>query len=114
LGKLRRSGAGGEDSLTAIRRELWEETGIRASETEIEFLRSVRDRNCFYDHYCLKWNGSVEDVVLLPGETDGVKWVDFNEIHRMIAAGEICRIIAGQFLEEEPRLLKRQSAQELV
>lgn len=102
----------GEDSLTAIQRELWEETGIRATEAEFEFLRSVRDKNCFYDHYCLKWNGTAQDVILLPGETDAVKWVDFDELHRMIEAGEICEIIAGQFLEEEPQLLKRQSAQE--
>ena len=102
----------GEDSLTAIRRELWEETGIRAELSELEFLRSVRDRNCFYDHYCLKWTGSADEVVLLPGETDAVKWVSFPEIHRMIAAGDICQIIAQQFLEEELQLLKRQSAQE--
>lgn len=103
----------GEDSLCAIQRELWEETGIRAQPEEFEFLRSVRDRNCFYDHYCLKWQGSEEDVVLLPGETDAVKWVDFEQVHRMIQAGQICRIIAQQFLEEEPRLRKRQSAQDL-
>ena len=102
----------GEDSLTAIRRELWEETGIRAELWELEFLRSVRDRNCFYDHYCLKWTGSADEIVLLPGETDAVKWISFPEIHRMIAAGDICQIIAQQFLEEEPQLLKRQSAQE--
>lgn len=103
----------GEDSLTAIRRELWEETGIRAEVSDLEFLRSVRDRNCFYDHYCLKWTGSADEIILLPGETDAVKWASFPEIHRMIAAGEICQIIALQFLEEEPQLLKRQSAQEL-
>lgn len=102
----------GEDSLTAIRRELWEETGIRASESEFEFLRSVRDKNCFFDHYCLEWRGSAEDVVLLPGETDGVQWADFERVHRMIEDGQICRIIAEQFLQEEPELLKRQSAQD--
>jgi 8-oxo-dGTP pyrophosphatase MutT (NUDIX family) len=102
----------GEDSLTAIRRELWEETGIREEKEKFEFLNTSRDEHKFYDHYCLKWNGTVEDVVLLPGETDAVKWVTFDKIHRMIAAGEICRIIAQQFLEEEPKLLARQSAQE--
>ena len=103
----------GEDSLTAIRRELWEETGIRAEIYDLEFLRSVRDRNCFYDHYCLKWTGSADEIVLLPGETDAVQWVSFDDIHRMIGTGEICRIIGQQFLDEEPQLLKRQSAQDL-
>lgn len=104
----------GEDSLTAICRELGEETGIQMPRTAFEFLRSVRDRNCFYDHYCLRWDGSADAVVLQPGETDAVKWADFREIHRMIDRGEICHIIAQQFLEEEPTLLARQSAQESV
>ena len=102
----------GEDSLTAIQRELWEETGIRAEPDAFEFLNTSRDRNCFYDHYCLHWQGSVEDIVLLPGETDGVQWASFDQIHHMIHAGSICKIIAQQFLEEEPALLSRQSAQE--
>ena len=102
----------GEDSLTAIQRELWEETGIRAKAEDFEFLNTTRDRNCFYDHYCLKWQGRVEDVVLLPGETDDVKWVNFAQFHRMIRSGEICQIIARQFFEEEQELLSRQSAQD--
>ena len=44
----------GETSRKAIARELFEETGIRAGEEEFEFLRTVRDKNAFYDHYCLK------------------------------------------------------------
>lgn len=101
----------GEDSITAICRELWEETGIRADVEEFEFLRTVRDKNTFFDHYCLKCRVPVGDIVLLPGETDDVKWVTFAQIHRMIEDGQICDIIARQFLEEEPKLLARQSAQ---
>ena len=94
----------GEDSLSAIQRELWEETGIRAEKSQFQFLRTARDKNSFFDHYCLHWQGGVDQIVLLPGETDGVRWCDFEEIHRMINAGEICKIIAEQFLEEEPTL----------
>ena len=94
----------GEDSITAIVRELFEETGIRAEPEEFRLLRSVREDTCFYDHYCLKRSIPVEDVVLLPGETDGVRWVTFDQIHQMIRDGEICRIIARQFLQEEPTL----------
>lgn len=101
----------GEDSITAICRELWEETGIRAAAEEFEFLRTVWDRNTFFDHYCLRCRVPVEQIVLLPGETDDVKWVTFEEVHQMIEAGEICDVIAQQFLEEEPNLLARQSAQ---
>ena len=44
----------GETSRQAIVRELFEETGIRAEQEEFELLDSGRDRNCFYDFYCLK------------------------------------------------------------
>ena len=101
----------GEDSLTAIQRELYEETGICAEPEAFEFLDSNRDRFCFYDHYCLKWQGRVEDVVLQPGETDGVKWVTFAQVDGMIRRGEICQIIGRQFYEEEQKLLNRQYAQ---
>ncbi len=94
----------GEDSLTAIQRELFEETGIRAEKEQFHFLRTTRDKNCFFDHYCLRWVGKVEDIVLLPGETDGVRWCSFEEVHRLIEEGQICSIIAAQFLEEEPTL----------
>ncbi len=102
----------GETSLQAIARELFEETGIRAEEAEFEFLRSVRDKTCFYDHYCLRRQVPLEEIVLLPGETDCAQWASFQQVHEMIQNKEICSIIAQQFLEEEASLRKRQSAQE--
>ena len=101
----------GESSRQAIARELFEETGIRAEMEEFEFLRSVQDKTCFYDHYCLCRDIPLGQIVLLPGETDCAKWVSFAEVHDMIRRKEICSIIARQFLQEEQTLLKRQSAQ---
>lgn len=102
----------GETSLQAIVRELFEETGIRASQEEFELLGSDRDRNCFYDFYCLRHPVPLEEIRLLPGETDGAKWVTFAQVHEMIRQGQICQIIAHQFLRQEPMLLERQIAQE--
>ena len=102
----------GETSRQAIVRELFEETGIRAQEDEFEFLRSTQDRVFFYDHYCLKRDTHLEEIVLLPGETDAVQWVTFDEIHQLIQQKKICDIIAKQFLLEEPMLRKRQTAQD--
>ena len=102
----------GETSRQAIARELFEETGIRAAEDEFEFLDSDRDAHTLYDFYCLKRQLPAEEVVLQPGETDGVKWADFEEIHGMIRNKEICRVIANQFLRQEKMLRLKQNAQE--
>ena len=98
----------GETSRQAIARELWEETGILAGEEEFVFLRRVRDKNAFYDHYCLERAVPLEKIVLLPGETDGARWATFDEVHDLIRRKRICSIIAQQFLEEEPTLRQRQ------
>lgn len=100
----------GETSLQAIARELFEETGIRAEESEFELMCSDRDAHAIYDFYCLYRSVNIEDIVLQPGETDAVRWADLDEVHMMIRKKEICRIIAGQFLRQEP-ILKRKFAQ---
>ena len=101
----------GENSRQAIVRELYEETGIRAEASEFELLTTVRERSIFYDHYCLHRQVPLHQIRLQPGETDGVRWATFDEIHEMIRNKEICGIIAAQFLHEEAELRKRQTAQ---
>ena len=98
----------GENSRQAIVRELFEETGICAQQEEFEFLSSERDRNTFCDSYCLHRAIPLSQIVLLPGETDAVMWATMEQVHKMIERGEICSIIAKQFLKYEPILLARQ------
>ena len=102
----------GETSRQAIARELYEETGIRAEEAEFELLESGKDNIAFYDYYCLRRDIPVEQIVLQPGETDGVRWASFDEVQAMIDRKEICAVIARQFLRQAPMLKKRQIAQE--
>lgn len=97
----------GETSLQAIRRELWEETGILAEESEFELLESGRDRNTFYDFYCLYRPVPLAQIRLLPGETDNVMWASFGKVHWMIRTGKICRVIAHQFRRQEKWLRLR-------
>ena len=96
----------GETSRQAIARELFEETGIQASEEEFELLDSDRDRNTFYDFYCLKRQVRLKDIRLQPGETDDVMWASFGKVRWMIRTGKICKIIGHQFflLEKQLRL----------
>ena len=102
----------GESSLQAVCRELYEETGICAEAEEFELLSSNRDVHYFYDHYCLKKDVPLNQIVLLPGETDDAQWATFSQVHEMIRKRQICQIIADQFLAEEGKLRARQDAQE--
>ena len=97
----------GETSRQAIARELFEETGIRAEEEEFELLDTDVDKNNFYDFYALKRPVSLKDIVLLPGETDGVQWASYGKIHWMIRSGRICKIIGHQFYRQEKMLKLR-------
>jgi len=98
----------GETSRQAIARELWEETGIRAAEEEFELLDTGIDGNTHYDYYCIRRNVPIEDIVLLPGETDNAQWASFERVREMIEEKKICRIIAHQFKRHEQMLLDRQ------
>lgn len=101
----------GETSLQAIRRELLEETGIAAEESEFELIGSSRDDIAFYDYYCIQRNTPLEQVVLQPGETVDAKWVTLEEVYGMIQRKEICHVIAQQFIRQAPALQAKQSAQ---
>ena len=102
----------GETSRQAIARELFEETGIKAAEEEFELLGSDRDRNTHFDFYCIRRQTPLEEIVLLPGETDGAQWVSMQQVRQMIQNGQICRVIGRQFRRQEQALLERQTSQE--
>lgn len=102
----------GETSLQAITRELREETGITAAPEEFELLSSARDRIAHYDFYCLHRSCDTP-VTLQPGETDAYQWVTFSQVHDMIAKKMICKVIANQFLRQEPLLLEKSAPDSL-
>ena len=97
----------GENSRNAIVRELFEETGIRASAQEFEYLGSGHDSCTIYDYYALKKAVPLEKIVLQPGETDAVRWVTAEEVNAMIEKGEICPVIAREFRKNEKYLREK-------
>lgn len=99
----------GEQSRTAIARELFEETGICAEEDAFELLETGRDGNTHYDYYCIKRDVPLSQIVLQPGETDDARWVTFAQVRKMIAEKKICRVIAQQYQRQEQYLLNRQT-----
>ncbi len=101
----------GETSLQAIARELFEETGIRAEPEEFHLIGSGSDRNAHFDYYTLIRSTPLEEIKLLPGETDDAKWVTFAQVHQLIREKKICRIIARQFQAQEKMIPGWQNAQ---
>lgn len=102
----------GEESLPAIRRELYEETGILAEEEEFQLIDTGMDSCTHYDFYYIEKQAELSEIRLLPGETDGVMWADHSQVHEMIQQGKICKIIGDQFLRQESMLLLRNMAKD--
>lgn len=100
----------GETSRQAIRRELFEETGIAAEEEEFEFVGSSRSDQFFFDHYFLCRQIPIEQIKLQPGETVDAKWVSIDEACQ-IAETQMCTPIREQFFRFAPLLRAKRSAQ---
>lgn len=102
----------GENSLEAIAREVFEETGIRADMSAFALLGATTRRRLHFDHYCLKSAVAVEDIILQPGETVDADWFSFEEVHTLIQKRKMCRVIAQQFLnfEDDLRKLNKQNS----
>ena len=101
----------GETSRQAIARELFEETGIRVDPEEFRLIDSGTERNTHYDYYTVVRDVPLEEIVLLPGETDDVKWVSFDQVAKMIKAKQICKVISRQYMCQKEMIPGWQNAQ---
>ncbi len=81
----------GESSLHAIRRELFEETGIRADEREFHYIDSTKGRTWISDTYYIVKDVPLSALRLQPGETCDARWVDRRELEALIGAGLVAR-----------------------
>lgn len=79
----------GENGLQAVQRELWEETGIRAEQSEFVLVDQYKRKNCLCDSYFLVKDVPLSALTMQPGETCDAKWVSRGEFEAMIARKEV-------------------------
>lgn len=75
----------GETSLQAIERETHEETGIHAKPEDFILLDTFESRvkHSFTDVYLLRWDGSLDQLTMQPGETSAAQWVSLEALMQM-------------------------------
>ncbi len=78
----------GEDSYTAANRELFEELGIKSNKTTLKKLLRIKRRNSLLDIWLIICDTPAEDLSLQQSEVAEAKWIDRNELCRMIDNGE--------------------------
>ena len=78
----------GESTLQSAIREMQEETGIRAEESELSLFATYRHKNYFLDLFLLNKDVEISEVVLQPQETVDAKWASESTILQMIENGE--------------------------
>lgn len=87
----------GENTLSSIRRELFEETGIWAEEQEFSFIATNARKNYFQDLYLLKKDIDIKSLVLSPVETTDAKWATYEEIRFLFENGEFVPSVFKRF-----------------
>lgn len=100
------SALAGEDSLTAVQRELSEETGIRLPKEKFRFIRRKKCRTSFQDIYHAVADIPVEDITFQEGETAGAKWVDKEEFIELVESGRFCSHIYKRYYDDILNLIK--------
>ncbi len=78
----------GESTKQSAIRELQEETGIQARESELQIIATYRHNNYFQDLFLLTKDIEIQEIVFQPGETVDAKWASEETILRMIENGE--------------------------
>ena len=99
------SALAGETSLQAAVRELEEETGIVATEAELRFLATEITRDTFVDHYFLRRDLPLSEILLQKGETADARWVTLEQLDAMVADLSLAKPIGDQFIGIRERFL---------
>ena len=74
----------GESSLSAAKRELAEELGIKARESELRFIKRIKRRNSLVDVWFTVCDTPAENLTLQKGEVALARWVDTKTFSEMV------------------------------
>lgn len=96
----------GEDPVDAVIRELFEETGIEVKPEQITLLGDSRTWPYLGKDYGVRMHVDVRDVKFQKGETDGAKWVTFEEFAAMSKAGEFPLSLTDHMKDYKENFLK--------
>ncbi len=94
----------GETTLSSIRRELFEETGILADESEFRFIATNIRKNHFQDIFYLEKDVYIKDLTLSPLETIDAKWVKEETLRALYESGEFVPTVWKRFEKFHPLL----------
>lgn len=79
----------GEDKYACIKRELFEETGIK-SENFKELVKFTFDKgHCFFYSFLCEVDCDKDSIVLQKGETIGYKWVNKEEFKKFLRSKDV-------------------------
>lgn len=96
----------GETAAQGAVRELYEETGIRVTESELECRGSVTWKDCIHAYFLLRKDVPISAVRLLAGETDAAKWERPSEYLKLAAAKQAIPLQASLLTERYPDLFQ--------
>ncbi len=78
----------GDTSLETVVKEVKEELGIDITESEAEFVASVKHSIAYCDIYYVHKNINMSDLVLQEEEVESADWYSLEEIQELIDAGK--------------------------
>ena len=78
----------GESSISAAKRELAEELGIKARESELRFIKRIKRRNSLVDVWFTMCDTPAENLTLQKGEVALARWVDTKTFSEMVEKGK--------------------------
>lgn len=83
------SAIAGEDAMTAVRRELFEELGYQAKEEQIKRIACLRRSNSFCNVFVIRLDCAEREFTLQKEEVSEVKWCRGDKLLRMVSDNQL-------------------------